>query len=567
VNFNTANDTFRKLLGNGLTYYVPPFQRDYSWGPDEWEDLWQDISSLFEEDGEPAHYMGYLVLQSKDSKQFQIIDGQQRMTTLSLLILAVLKSLKDLIDANPDSLDDKVRLDNLQSSYIGFLDPVSLESKTKLQLNRHNHKFYKNFLVKLGKLPQRNLRASEHQLRKGFQWFHDKLKKQFKSTVTPGMALASFVDAFVDKLIFTVITVDDELNAFKVFETLNARGVKLSSTDLLKNYLFATIAGNSNTHESELNHIEDRWEQIVEQLGPESFPEFLRVYWNSRNKLVRKTDLFKTIRRRVSSREQAYELINDLIESAEVYAALRDAGDARWNSNERRALGFLAMFNVRQHLPLLLTCYDKFFEPNRKVFSRILKDLSVIAFRYNVICNRPANEQERIFNLAAQSVFNNEAQLYDGVRDSLSPIYVEDDEFRSAFSHKELRTTSPRNKKIVRYILFEIEKQRAENSFDIEDDSITLEHVLPESPGENWSHLDEGIQNRLIYRLGNITLLKGKPNRKAGNQAYETKRSLYLKSGFQITRSIAERYQTWDESKVDARQKRMADVATSIWRI
>ncbi|MEL7330306.1 MAG: DUF262 domain-containing protein, partial [Cyanobacteria bacterium J06559_1] len=97
INFNTANTTFRQLLGNGLTYRVPRFQRDYSWGADEWDDLWQDIVGLFEDDSEQAHYLGYLVLQSSDNKRFDIIDGQQRMTTLSVMILAGLSYLEDLI--------------------------------------------------------------------------------------------------------------------------------------------------------------------------------------------------------------------------------------------------------------------------------------------------------------------------------------------------------------------------------------------------------------------------------------------------------------------------------------
>ena len=91
TNFNTRNDTYRKLLGNGLTYRVPRFQRDYSWGEDEWDDLWQDILGTVPTDGEPAHYMGYLVLQTTDDKQFDIIDGQQRLTTLSILVLAALR--------------------------------------------------------------------------------------------------------------------------------------------------------------------------------------------------------------------------------------------------------------------------------------------------------------------------------------------------------------------------------------------------------------------------------------------------------------------------------------------
>ena len=94
TNFITENNTYRKLIGNGLTYSIPRFQRDYSWTEDEWEDLWADILGTIQVDGEPAHYMGYLVLQSQDEKSFDVIDGQQRLTTLTLIVLAALKTLK-----------------------------------------------------------------------------------------------------------------------------------------------------------------------------------------------------------------------------------------------------------------------------------------------------------------------------------------------------------------------------------------------------------------------------------------------------------------------------------------
>ena len=90
TNFKTENNTFRKLIGNGLTYRIPRFQRDYSWTNEEWEDLWMDLLGTLKVDGESAHYMGYLVLQSADDKTFDVIDGQQRLTTISIIVLAVL---------------------------------------------------------------------------------------------------------------------------------------------------------------------------------------------------------------------------------------------------------------------------------------------------------------------------------------------------------------------------------------------------------------------------------------------------------------------------------------------
>ena len=122
MNFNTTNMTFRQLMANGLSYRVPQFQRDYSWDVDHWDDLWLDIVGLFGDEPEPAHYMGYLVLQSADSRSFDIIDGRQRMTTLSLLMLASVSHLTEL--AVPDLPDDPQlrRAQQLRSNYIGYLD-------------------------------------------------------------------------------------------------------------------------------------------------------------------------------------------------------------------------------------------------------------------------------------------------------------------------------------------------------------------------------------------------------------------------------------------------------------
>lgn len=567
MNFNTSNQTFRQLLGNGLSYRVPPFQRDYSWTDDEWNDLWQDMQGLFEPEGESAHYMGYLVLQSSNNKRFDIIDGQQRITTLSVMILAALGHLKDLVEAGVDAPNNQRRRDALQNSYIGYLDPVSLVPRPKLELNRHNNRFFQTYLVPLEALPQRNLNASEHQLRKAFIWFKERLKSRVGTQVDSGEQLAAFLDSLVDKLFFTVITVTDEINAFKVFETLNARGVRLSATDLLKNYLFSVISAGGDTHENELTALEERWERIVGLLGSESFPEFLRVYWNSRHTLVRKSDLFKTIRKRINNREKAFELLRGLDRSAEIYAALRDPQDGFWEAEERKALQQLLMFNVRQPLALLLACHEKFADGQRTIFTRTLRAVSVISFRYNVICNLQTHDQERVYNEAARKISDGKFSQLQDIFQALRAIYPDDNHFKTAFGEKELRTTNTRNRKVVRYIMFEIEHQISAQSLDFESATYNLEHILPENPSEAWGHIEDSKQDRLIYRLGNMTPLETGVNRDIGNLPYDQKRLAYAKSDFQITRGIAEHYDEWTEAKIIARQTQLAKAASAIWRI
>lgn len=566
MNFNTANQTFRQLLANGLTYRVPPFQRDYSWTEDEWDDLWQDILGLYAPEGEKAHYMGYLVLQTSDNKEFDIIDGQQRITTLSILILAGLSWLQEFSIAGIDPENNLKRKEQLLNSYIGYVNPVSLVPSPKLSLNRHNNHFYKTYLIPLDRIPQRRLNASEHQLRKAFYWFKERMKARVGSHQDSGRELAGFIDSLVDKLFFTIITVTDELNAFKVFETLNARGVRLSATDLLKNYLFSVIS-SADVHDNEVKALEDRWENIVGLLGSESFPEFLRVFWNSRNRLVRKSELFKTIKRHVAARDTAFALLKNLDNSASIYSSLRDPQDAPWDQGEKAALEQLIMFSVRQPLSMLMACYERFFESNRPAFSKILRNVAVLSFRYNVICNLQTHEQERLYNDIARKVNDGVFTSHKQVADALSEIYPQDQQFKAAFAEKELRTTNTRNKKIVRYILFEIEKQVSGKAFEFESAKYTIEHILPENPSDEWNNIEESKQDRLIYRIGNMTILETAKNREIGNSSYSSKTAAYSESEFRITSAICEHYNTWDEKKVTARQNKMSDVAAGIWKM
>lgn len=563
MNFNTSNQTFRQLMGNGLSYRVPSFQRDYSWDADEWDDLWQDIEGLFGEAPEPAHYMGYLVLQSEDNKAFDIIDGQQRMTTLSLLMLAAIARLMKL--ATPDDPQDPQfrRAEQLRGNYIGYLDPVSLVPSSKLNLNRHGDGFYQNYLIPLEQLPRSGLNPSEHLLRRSFLWFEEHIRQRSDGS---GEAIARFIDTVVDKLFFTVITVTDELNAFTVFETLNARGVRLSTTDLLKNHLFALIA-RDKINESELGALENRWEGIVGLLGSESFPEFLRVFWNSRNKLARKSDLFKTIRNAIGNRAEAFALIRDLDRQARVYAALRNPETSGWPAPVRNSLKELQMFNVRQPLAVLLAAHERLGHEGSPEFERFLRAIATLSFRYNVICSRLANEQERLYNDI--SIKLHEGRIANAAQavQALRPAYPEDGEFRTAFADKILRTTNNRNKRILRYILFKMEAQLSGRELDSESAKYNIEHVLPENPDEGWPQFDDRQREAFVYRLGNLTLLETAANREIGNAGYEQKRPVLKASELQVSRRLAQHSDSWTADAIQAQQNWMARQATGIWQV
>lgn len=546
------------LMGNGLIYSVPRFQRDYSWTDEEWDDLWRDIEHVLSPEGESAHYMGYLVLQSRDSKNFDIIDGQQRLTTLSIIVLAVLANLQKLIGQQKDAENNKRRQEQLRNSLIGYLDPVTLVAKSKLNLNRNNDNLYQNYLVPLQPAPRRNLKATEHQMRKAFEWWENRIGETYRT----GEQLAGFIDRLSDKLFFTVITVSDELNAYKVFETLNARGVKLSSTDLLKNYLFSVVHAQ-NQDEHELLALEQQWEGLTGRLGGENFPDFLRVHWNSRNKFLRHAELFKRIRDQIRNRQQVFELLRNMQEDVDTYVALGIPDDELWKPDQRQHIAALRMFNVRQVYPLLLTAYRRF---SPKEFTDLLRAVSIISFRYNVISNNPTNEQERIYNRIAEKMANQSIGFRE-VLDWLKELYVADQEFKHAFANKSLRTTQSRNKRVAKYILLSIETYLSGTAYDIDSDRFTIEHIMPENPSSEWVHITDADHDAFLYRLGNFTLLQANQNRELGNAGFVGKRQAYQRSDFRITQRVAEENSFWDTSRISQHQKWMADQATAIWRI
>ncbi|MEQ1914720.1 MAG: DUF262 domain-containing HNH endonuclease family protein [Sideroxydans sp.] len=546
TNFKTENNTYRKLIGNGLTYKIPPFQRDYSWTETEWEDLWADILATVSEGGEPAHYMGYLVLQSSDDKVFDVIDGQQRLTTLSLIVLAALKNLHKLVEGGDNAAN---------------LDPVTLVPRSKLTLNRNNNDYFQTYLVPLGHLPVRGFKASEHGLRKAFEWFDTRVTQYLKeSKGDAGVVLASLVENMSDRLFFTVINVTDELNAYKVFETLNARGVKLSSTDLLKNYLFSLLHRNTE-HAHEMKVLEDRWEAMVGRLGSESFPDFLRVHWMSRRAFVRKAELFKAIRDKVGSRDAVFELLRGMEEDMDVYLALTSPEASLWNTKLKGYVRELRLFGVKQPFPLIVAARRKFSDSE---FESLLRGCVVISMRYNVIGGQSPNEQERVYFSVAQKITHGEYTNASEALMGMKAIYPNDETFSISFTEKVFRT---RNPKIVRYVLCALEKQAGGQEQDFDNVALSVEHILPQSPEVGWDAFNDEEADAMVYRLGNMVLLDKSSNRDIGNAAFSVKKAVFAASHFQLTSKVAADNVDWTPERIAMRQKQMAKLATAVWRI
>lgn len=551
---DSTTNHFGSLIRSGGKYIIPKFQRDYSWDVEQWDDLWQDIENMIAEHGD--HYMGYLVLQATNSKDCLIIDGQQRFTTITIIILAAIKSIQKLIDVGIEVEENQQRIQKLKDTYIGNVDPVTLEYDNILVLNRNNDSYYKEYIVKLGELKLRNTSYTEKLMKKCFEWYEKQLTNKFKT----GREYAELITNIVDNLYFTIIRVNNEMNAFRVFETLNARGVQLSSSDLLKNYLFSLV-DNTAQHPDRIETLETKWSALTKNIQAEKLPDFIRYYWNSKNKTVRSNELFKAIRDKIKTETEVFALINDMLSYSDIYMALRNANDEFWqaNANITKNIELLGFFNLKQPYSLLMAAYKSL---DITTFARLLDNIIIIGFRYSVICGKNPNDVERIYNKIAIQV--TEEKTYR--KELLKEIYVDDNEFIPLFNHKQFVDNS-RNNKIIKYILGKIERFKGgtrDVNFTSETDSI--EHILPQNPNEEWGE-DNYDFDALIYRLGNLCLLEKSYNTDIENKPFSEKIETYKKSAFETTRSIPTEYAEWNSDSINKRQQQMGNCAKSIWKI
>ena len=177
------------------------------------------------------------------------------------------------------------------------------------------------------------------------------------------------------------------------------------------------------------------------------------------------------------------------------------------------------------------------------------------------------NELEPAYHQAAKCVLNGTAPSVAAVFDILRPIYVSDEKFSANFSSLEI-DTSGQGRRLVRYVLFRLERDASNLPRDHESDPGTIEHILPENPAQVWeSTFPVNDWAKHVYRLGNLSLLEAAHNRAIGNGTFTEKRAAYAHSQYRLTIAINDDSpEEWTPASVDARQRRLAERATHVWR-
>jgi uncharacterized protein with ParB-like and HNH nuclease domain len=544
----------------GSYYTVPSFQRDYSWTEDEVDQLWSDITDTLDE-GRSEYFMGAIVVNNSKKPELVLIDGQQRLTTISILMCV----LRDIAKEKGDNQ----LAQQISQSYLGSLDLRTRKTEPKLVLNDRNNHFYQENIVETknveelkGLSKKRSIDKSNKLILDAYLSLRQRVQERVSKTEEFTETLIQIEECIKYKLISIVILVPDEANSYLIFETLNDRGLELSVADLLKNYLFSRASNR-------LPEFQRKWVEINQEVDRFELTKFIRYYWLSSRGVVREKELYRTIARELQKQSDVFNFLNGLREAAEVYGAFEKPDSSVWDlfgQDLKNDIARLSLFKVSQCYSVLLAAKESLPDD---LFPKVLRMIVIISFRYNIICGFSPQKLESTYSDAAKYIRSQKPKSIKAIFDQLSKVYPSDTDFVRYF---EVKSVSGGNAaKLARYILGEINsyymgsKELVVNPNGIE---LNLEHILPQTPSETWLvEFPKKDKMQYVYRLGNMTLLDSLINRKVGNNSFQEKCSTaFYQSKLEVTKEILN-YSVWGPKQIEERQRKMAKAACQIWRL
>lgn len=523
-------------------YVVPLFQRPYRWSEVRWKTLWTDVvDQSRHEDGRP-HFFGTIVTAPAKSVpqgvgKFLLIDGQQRITTIQVFLAAIRDTANQVGDTR---LRDRIDGQYLKNAY------EDGDERLKVLPTQEDREAFRAIIL------QRAI--PECQLRTCYLFFRTRLERQADR-------LEPVHSAIMDRLSLVSITCDDHDNPNLIFESLNAKGEKLTPADLIRNFLLMRI------------HVGDQerlfgsyWLPIQEALGT-NLTEFVRHYLMKEGKILKEADVYFELKDRLadSTSDQAAAFLRDLHRHGLFYASfLHPSHESDVETATR--LDRIRRLKVTVAYPFLLRLFAARDEGalDRAQVLKALDVLESFVIR-RAICNVPTNQLRRMLPPVFDAAGGAGPAFVDGLRVQLGGKRCPDDKtFAVSLAAERLYATAEKNARL-RLIL-----ERLERSFEHKEpadlSAATIEHVLPQTLTEAWrTELGDGAVDEweeLLHTLGNLTLTGY--NTELSNQPYNLKRQALIDSHFELNRELAE-IPHWTATAIRNRGAALAQRALRIW--
>jgi len=552
----------------GKQYYIPDYQRDYSWDMTQLEDFWFDLLSVGNDSDDSEHFYGQVVVHKSSEKdgekaknQRYIIDGQQRTIT-SVIFLSVIRNFLNKLSSDAKQGSDLKSdvgydIDDITTKSIGRF--TNRRDERHLFLNDTDSKFFADYIqsVEHSTLHFKEDRSSNVRIKKAYEYFSTEIQGELEGKESSARyeLLKAYWKDLTEKFKVMYVETDDLNEAFIIFETLNDRGKSLATSDLLKNHLF------SHAGKKDIDVVEGNWSEMVNDLGKADTTKFIRSFWNSRYSFVRERGLYKALK---GSLVSEVKLSEDLSSLARVYNNLEfpKTGDYFENEEVRRDLISLNRLGAKSYYPIVLAIVSKGKDVSK--LHKVLETLETLVVRNFVISGLTANKYEVFFAKAAMNYYSDVIDI-ETLINSLNKKMVSDSEFRNNFT-----TAIVKQREVIRYLLRKLNSVYV--GFDEvevvrDNDAVHIEHIFPQRPHKDtWTSFDDVESTEYLWRIGNLTLLSKKLNQKIANSDFDVKKEeAYEKSQIAITKELLN-YTDWTPESIDDRQKGLAETALNIWK-
>jgi hypothetical protein len=531
-------------------YQVPIYQRTYAWEKEQWDELYEDIIGLGEED---THFIGSFVLvkdskkQSKDVEFFKIVDGQQRLATLLIWLSAIRDVAKEEGDAHIPSHIERNLL------FIDELREDGIKSHTKLQLGDLDKDAFLRVLKGREK-------PDNHAIFDCYNYFKKK-------------TTAEHYWMIIEKISVVCIYANDYFNAFRLFETMNDRGLALSAADLIKNFILMNVSNKKEI----FDEVSAEWNEMYEKVRDFEPVKFIRRYFISEYKgVISENNLYDALKNKFEDKEpvEILNFVKDLNKKASVYKKILTKNFDSYEIDAR--LEKLELVEVLPAHALLLKIMP-FFEKKQIKEKEILEVMDYIEnlhLRWG-ICDLHTGKLDSLHNEICMNI--NEISP-NNLSDYIKEVFTReitkntpDETFRSSFTRKKFNASQKRTK----YILWKLSNPTEETQLNIQ--KIQTEHIMPQRLSNHWLKYigeNEGLrENQVTARrkeyidlIGNLTIIKGEWNQKMSNRSFDTKKRSYELSEFSINKDLANNYKKWSFNTIKRRSEELAENALKIWK-
>ena len=538
-----------KLLDGKPQYQVPLFQRTYSWSEDEWEKLWEDILEIYAMEKPLSHFIGAVVTQQVSdipghATKHLLIDGQQRLTTLLILLSSVRRKASK---EDQQKLRDEIFETCLVNKFAGLSDEF-----LKLQPTQTDRQDFRE-IVTNGSV------NGNGRLFDAYRYFNQRIDEG--DPEENPINLERLKSCITDRLELVSINLEETDSPHRIYESLNNTGMRLGPSDLIRNLIFMNIP---ETDEAQYAY-DKHWFPMQEATG-EKLDDFFWRFLMMDGSLPRWDETFDGVKQRFASSDmRSVDMLMEFSRFAEYYRWVAEIGAEKPLPVFRHAIHRLNLWEVNVSYPFIMKAFDWMGNRNVGAHDLVLTMQMIESFVVRrSVCSVPTNRLRRIFAGMSNQV-STEALAESSREYLLREQWPSDEEFLDRFL--EYRAYTPQRLARTRLVLMSLEESFRHKEIPQMTEKITIEHIMPQNLNRAWrrmlgSNADQ-VHEQWLHTPGNLTMTGY--NSELGDQPFCKKKVHLRDSKFSLTDAVlhADR---WDKDAIEARGKDLAEKAVNIWK-